>query len=101
MDVMTRTCIIISNVHGDLCSWSLDGAAKTTAQIQGGQQLSGEQGQEEAQVNCTEKQVRHFHLICVCCVYTLVKVLQTHIHEKKKNGFMGTFKSHNPFLLFF
>lgn len=27
MDVMTRTCIIINNVHGDLCSRSVNGTA--------------------------------------------------------------------------
>ncbi len=31
MAVMTRTCIIISDVHDILYSWSLDGAATATA----------------------------------------------------------------------
>lgn len=44
-----------------LYSSSLDGAAITTARIQRGQRLPGEQGQEEAQVKYTEKQVRHLH----------------------------------------
>lgn len=56
--VMTKTCIIISGVSGDLCSQSLDGAARTTAQLQ---MLPGEQGQEEAQVGSTEKLVRNFY----------------------------------------
>lgn len=44
-----------------LYSLSLDGAAITTARIQRGHRLPGEQGQEEAQVKYTEKQVRHLH----------------------------------------
>lgn len=46
---------IINGVHGYLCPWSLD--AVTTKQVQLGQRLPGEQGQEEAQVKCPERQV--------------------------------------------
>lgn len=61
INTMTRTCIIIYNLHGDLRSQSLDSPAICSTQIQRGQRLPGEQGQEGAQVKCTGKQVRHFH----------------------------------------
>lgn len=73
MDVMTKTCIIINGVSGDLCSLSLGGAAITTAQMQ---MLPGEQGQEEAQVRSSEKQVRNFHQYVCTTNKQKVEVLQ-------------------------
>ena len=46
-------------MNDDFCTWSLDGATVATALKERWLRLPGKQGQEEAQVKCTEEQVRH------------------------------------------